>query len=166
MRRPQHRERAYVDSLTGEMFDLVAVPRSSTHVGGSFVMLTQAAVLDVAKRTDLTDGDLRLLLALLGRLNWENWLMLDITELATEIGRGRDKTSKGIKRLVDAGVLHRGPKAGRSWTYRLDPELGWKGHPSARPKAIAEARARWGSAEVPGQPDAQLPGQLSIEDEL
>lgn len=157
MRRPEARERTYIDSQTGEMFDLVAVPRStSNHIGGAFVMLTQAAVLDVAKRTDLTDGDLRLLLALLGRLNWENWLMLDITELATEIGRGRDKTSKGIKRLVDAGVLHRGPKAGRSWTYRLDPELGWKGHPAARPKAIAEARARWGKAE--------LEEQLTIDD--
>jgi len=144
-------ERTYIDSITGQMFDLVAVPRTSTQIGGSFVMLTQTSVLEVAKRTDLTDGDLRLLLALLGRLKWENWLMLDVTALAAEIGRGRDKTSKGIKRLVDAGVLHRGPKAGRSWTYRLDPELGWKGHPSARVKAIHEARGRWGHAEVPGQ---------------
>jgi hypothetical protein len=156
MHRPEARERTYIDSRTGEMFDLVAVPRSSQHIGGAFVMLTQIAVLDVAKRTDLTDGDLRVLLALLGRLNWENWLMLDLTELSSEIGRERANTSRAIRRLVDAGVLHRGPKAGRSWTYRLDPELGWKGHPSARPKAIAEARARWGKAE--------LEGQLTIED--
>ena len=151
MIRPTARERTYIDSLSGEMFDLVAVPRHSHHIGGAFVMLTQAAVLDVAKRTDLTDGDRTVLLALLGRLNWENWLMIDVQELATEIGRTRQKTSPAISRLVDAGVLHRGPKAGRSWTYRLDPELGWKGHPSARPKAIAEARARWGKAELEGQ---------------
>ena len=130
----------YADMRTGIVYDLVAVPRER-HSGGRFAMVMQDALARVA-REDWPDIDYRVLVMLFSRLDWENYLHLDLTELAKEMNRGRVTVSRSISRLVAAGVLHRGPRVGRSWTYRLDPNLGWKGKPDSRRRVQAELDKR------------------------
>lgn len=51
------------------------------------------------------------------------------------------------------GVLLRGPKAGRSSTFRLNPSFGWKGSASNHQKALKERmRASNISGIVPPAP--------------
>jgi hypothetical protein len=43
--------------------------------------------------------------------------------------------SQAIKKLVDKGVLEKGPKLGRSCSYRINLFYAWKGKTSNREKA-------------------------------
>ncbi len=85
------------------------------------------------------------------RMDDRNYIFFDLTTLAVEIKRTCQYTSGAIARLVDHGMIHRGPKVGRSWTYRLDPHLGWRGGDiEGRRKAMKEAETRWfGAVQVP-----------------
>lgn len=84
--------------------------------GGSFL-----SVFDDIANADWPDGDYKVFVKLLGRLDFENYLHLDVKALAEEMGRSREAVSRAIKRFIDRGILHRGPRVGRSYTYRLDP---------------------------------------------
>lgn len=136
-------KRFYVDSETGEAYDLVAVPRSqskSWNRGGFFMgMLT--AFDDIAN-ADWPDGDYKIFIKLLGRLDFENYLHLDVKELADEMGRSRETVSRAVSRFVERGILHRGPRVGRSYTYRLDPSTAWRGKSDARERVEREIRER------------------------
>ncbi|MGK3681339.1 hypothetical protein ACSLOD_27975, partial [Escherichia coli] len=44
--------------------------------------------------------------------------------------------SLGVLALLDVGVIFEGPKVGRSKTYRLNEQFGWKGTVSNHKKAL------------------------------
>jgi DNA-binding GntR family transcriptional regulator len=50
----------------------------------------------------------------------------------------RSDVSKAIAKLEAEGIIVRGPKAGRSATFRLNPSFGWKGSASNHQKALRE----------------------------
>ncbi|MBM7052310.1 helix-turn-helix domain-containing protein [Rothia sp. ZJ1223] len=54
---------------------------------------------------------------------------MNTTEIAEEMHRSRESVSRAISRFVERGVLLRGPRVGRSYTYRLDPSTAWRGKP-------------------------------------
>lgn len=136
-------KRFYVDSETGEAYDLVAVPRSQSKNWnrGGFFMGMLAAFDDIAN-ADWPDGDYKIFIKLLGRLDFENYLHLDVKELAEEMGRSRETVSRAVSRFVKRGILHRGPRVGRSYTYRLDPSTAWRGKSDARERIEREIRER------------------------
>lgn len=158
MVRPQ---RGYADTETGEVFDLIAVPRE--RAAGGFVMAQQAALERLTTAANcLKLGDYQVLMALFARLDWDNFLHLDLSDLAKKLGRDRAGLSRAVARLVAEGVLIRGPKVGRSHTYRLDPNLGWKGTPRGRAALSAQLAERgWGGlveADPTTEADEALPG--------
>jgi DNA-binding IclR family transcriptional regulator len=67
------------------------------------------------------------LLYLLGKLDFENHLVVNQSELAKKLGMRQPHISRSLKRLVALEVLIDGPKAGSLRTYRLNPSFGWKG---------------------------------------
>ncbi|WHS49449.1 hypothetical protein QM007_00055 (plasmid) [Rothia sp. SD9660Na] len=96
---------------------------------------------DIAN-ADWPDGDYKVFIKLLGRLDFENYLHLDVKALAEEMGRDRSGISRSISRFIDRGILHRGPRVGRSYTYRLDPGTAWRGKSDARERIEKEIRDR------------------------
>lgn len=78
---------------------------------------------------DWPEGDYRVLVKLMGRLDWENYLHIDVSELAQEMGRSRETVSRAIKRFIGRGILHRDPCVGRGYTCQLDPGTAWRGKP-------------------------------------
>lgn len=96
---------------------------------------------DIAN-ADWPDGDYKIFIKLLGRLDFENYLHLDVKELADEMGRSRETVSRAVSRFVERGILHRGPRVGRSYTYRLDPSTAWRGKSDARERVEREIRER------------------------
>lgn len=149
--------RTLADPDTGEVFDLVAVPRRAKYNGGPWIMVMQNAADRLADNPDLTDGDVRIFLKLLGRLDWENYLVINVTQLATELGRSRPKVSNAIKRLTDAGALVAGPRSGRLTTYRLSPDVGWKGTHKGRSALQGEMDRRGWSVHSGGTNHAAEP---------
>lgn len=162
--RVQEPGRQYADIETGEVVDFVAVPRREKVSGGDpWLMVIQNAAERIADEA-WPAGDYQVMWKLVGRLDWENFLLLDMSSLAKDMGRTRESVSRAVARLVDRHVLLKGPRIGRSASYRLDPSFGWKGTPKGRSALQGEiSRRGWqvvdGGGDSSGQPDAEtLPG--------
>ncbi len=122
-----------IDMDTGEILDdlLVASPKKH-RLEGDFVMATQDGFLRLAKETDLTGQDYKVLLIYLSNLDFENFLQISQSYIATDLGMHQEHVSRATKKLVDKGILIKGLKVGRHQTYRLNAFYGWKGKADKR----------------------------------
>ena len=120
----------------------------------------QAAIDQLADSPDLTDGDIRVLMKLFAKLDYENFIHLEIKQIAEEMGRSREAVSRSVSRLVQAGVLHRGPRVGRAYTYRMDTGTAFRGKPDARHRVQRELDSR-GWEVVEGDSGAAQDGSVS-----
>ncbi len=99
---------------------------------------------------------------LCSKLDWQNWLFLEVTGLAKELTRSRGETSRSLSRLLQRGVIHRGPKVARSWTYQLDPDFGYKSRPADR--AALKRRLSLVEGGSPTVLPDPVPGQMELPD--
>lgn len=134
-----------VDLDTGEVLPHVLVAVQQKIPNGfreGWIAMAQTA-LEMLATSDLRGDDLRVLLALMARLDFENLIQIEQTEIAEKLGMQKQNVNRSIKRLIALGCLLEGPKIGRSRTYRLNPHFGWKGSGKAHQKALrASERAR------------------------
>lgn len=117
------------DKRTGELLEGVLVYCGVKHnpYGGGWIMNSQEALDLLAEDPDLTKHSLRVLLKMCARLDFENWIQISQTDICKELNINKGNVSKAIKLLVSKGILLQGPKLGRSFAYRLNPNYGWKG---------------------------------------
>lgn len=144
-----------VDARTGQEIEhgalvLVAKRMPTAFDVGRFLLMSQNALLAIAK-ADLGAEAYRVFFLLCARLDFENFIAVSQTEIAKELGMKRPNVSRAVRRLVDAGVLIKGPRVGRNLTYRLNPSVGWKGRGSNHRRALDEAAKSWGKADVLGE---------------
>ena len=122
------RLQGYVDKYTGEEhgFPVIVGRKRNPYIKG-WVMNSQQAMLSLAKDKDIKGETHRVLWFIGGILDFENWVSISITEIAKELGLKQPSASRAIKVLEKKGIIIRGPKLGRSFAFRLNPEFGWKG---------------------------------------
>ncbi|WP_206818602.1 helix-turn-helix domain-containing protein, partial [Chroococcus sp. FPU101] len=70
---------------------------------------------------------LRVFIKVCAKLDFQNWIQISQTDLAKELNIDKYRISKAFKLLTEKGIVLSGPKAGRSFAYRLNPDYGWKG---------------------------------------
>ena len=144
-----------VDADTGEILEGAVLgmfyPKRQNGFGRGWVAMSQGAMLELAK-ADLGDEARRVLFAVLGQLDFENYILLNQAELGELIGIQRANVSRAIAKLESLGVLIRGPKAGRSSTFRLNPSFGWKGSASNHQKALRDRMKAAGMSVVKSEP--------------
>ena len=123
------REVSQYDNQTGELLEGVLVYCGIKHnpYSGGWIMNSQDALNILAEDKDLTKHSLRVFLKMCAKLDFENWIQISQTDICNELDINKGNVSKAIKLLVSKGVLLQGPKAGRSFAYRLNPNYGWKG---------------------------------------
>lgn len=141
------------DPDTGELWDLQAVPRRAKYNGGPWLMVMQQMSQEVAYSQELKPVDYQILWVLVGILKWDNHLMLNVSQLARDLGKSRPTVSNSIRRLIDAGLLVRGPRNGSVVTYRLSPDLGWKGSHKGRSALQNEMDRRGWAVHDGGSPE-------------
>jgi transcription initiation factor IIE alpha subunit len=90
-------------------------------------MAFQEAFEALATDKDLTLEHLRVLNFLFSRIDFENFIQLQQSEISEILSMDKAKVSKAISKLVDKKIIIRGPKIGRSSSFRLNPNYGWKG---------------------------------------
>lgn len=140
---------------TGEIMEGAVLgmffPKRQNGFGTGWVAMAQNAMMELA-RSDLGAQDWRVFAAVVAKLDFENFLLLTIADLAKEIGMQRSHASDSIAKLERLGVLIRGPKAGRSSTFRLNPSFGWKGSASNHQKALRDRMKAAGMSVVKAEP--------------
>jgi DNA-binding transcriptional ArsR family regulator len=61
------------------------------------------------------------------RLNFRNLIQVQQSEIATALKMPKQNVNRAIKKLEELGIIIRGPKVGKSSSWRLNPNAGWKG---------------------------------------
>ena len=117
------------DYDTGEKLDGVIVYCGVKHnpYSKGWIMNSQEALELLAKDEDFSKESLRILMFLMARLDFENWIQIAQKEIAETLNIKKTNVSRGISLLERKGVIFRGPKIGRSYAFRLNPDFGWKG---------------------------------------
>lgn len=96
--------------------------------------MNQAALLTIAN--ELNHDQMRVLMALLADLDYENYIQVAQMDIAEALNMQKTNVSRAVKNLLEVGIVIEGPKIGRSKTYRLNPQFGWKGTVTNHKKAL------------------------------
>lgn len=137
-----------VDRDTGEVFH-VPIFTKSTYKGGHFFMAMQEGFVHLAK-LGLRGKEMQVLMLVMGKLDFENWIRISQSDIAKELELDRSVISRSIKKLVEEGILHKGPKVGTSFTYRLDPGFGVKGRAKNQKRIKEEIAKERGLSVIQG----------------
>ena len=70
---------------------------------------------------------MKVMWAMLARLDYENLIQVNQAEVSEQVGMNRHNVNRSIKKLIELGVILEGVKIGISRSYRLNPNFGWKG---------------------------------------
>jgi predicted transcriptional regulator len=150
MRRRRIRQ---IDSETGEVLEgyvAYLFPKRQNGFRGRWFAVGQDNALDMIMQSKRL-GDTRVLAALLKELDYENLIIANQADIARKLEMQPSNVSSAIKRLVEAGVILKGPKHGTSCSYKLNPEFGWKGSAKNHVKALDEQRnKRMKAAKITG----------------
>ena len=116
-----------IDTSTGEIVPAITWIRRAWK-GETFVMVFQDAFIEIAKDKTLTGETKSVLMYLLGKLDFENFILMTQAEIAKELDLKKQNVSRAIRTLVERGIILEGPKVSRSRGYRINHDLGWKGN--------------------------------------
>ncbi len=125
-----------IDESTGEViggFVAVIRPKQKSSFERHFTM-NQAALEIIA--TELSHEQTRVLMILLSELDYENYIQVAQVDIAEKLKMQKTNVSRAMKNLMQMDVILEGPRIGRSKTYRLNPQFGWKGTVSNHKKAL------------------------------
>lgn len=125
-----------IDESTGEEiggFVAVVRPKQKSSFERHFTM-NQRALVTLAN--ELTHEQIRVLLILLSELDYENYIQVAQVDISNAINMQKTHVSRAIKNLLQKEIILEGPKIGRSKTYRLNPNYGWKGTISNHDRAL------------------------------
>ena len=125
----KRRKIASVDQNTGEILKGIVVYCGVKHnpYAKGWIMNSQEALELLATDEDLTKEAFRVLMFLMARLDFENWIQVSQKEIAEKLNMHKQNISRAIKLLQSKEILIRGPKIGKSYAFRLNPDFGWKG---------------------------------------
>lgn len=116
-----------VDPGTGEILSLtMPYKQIKSNLGGGWMAIYQDA-MDYLANEKLNYEEYRVLMKLFAKLDFENYIRITQTKIASELGMQRTNVTRAIKGLLDRDILRKGPKVGGSNTYRLNPMIGHKG---------------------------------------
>jgi len=87
----------------------------------------QEAFDALARDKDLAGQPTRVLLALLAKLDFENWVAVSQVEIAERLGMRRERVSEAFRVLREKGVIEAVVRPGGIRTYRLNNGYAWRG---------------------------------------
>ncbi|HDR2728625.1 TPA: hypothetical protein QCJ53_004557 [Enterobacter roggenkampii] len=125
-----------VNSDTGEVLDgvLVWMPKKRVSPFERHFTMNQDALKILANK--LNYEQFRVLMMLMADLDYENYIQITQQDIANSLDMQKSNVSRAVKGLLDLQIVLEGPKVGRSKTYRLNEQFGWKGSVSNHKKAL------------------------------
>jgi len=110
----------------GEIEQWAMVPLRRKQIAGGFFMAIQEGFTWISQ-LNLKGQEMKVLFYIFGKLDFENYINLSQKDVAEALNIRKEHVSRAFKTLEEYGIIHKGPKVGLSWTYRLDPNFGYKG---------------------------------------
>ena len=117
------------DQRTGEKLDgiIVYCGVKQNPYNKGWIMNSQEALELLATDKEIKGETYRVLFFICARLDFENWIQITQKEIAERLEMKKQNVSKAISLLETKGIIFRGPRIGKSYAFRLNPDFGWKG---------------------------------------
>lgn len=113
--------KALIDLDTGELSQLQTKPKKR-----DFVMSVQDAVLALAGNKSFSGSEYKVLLTLIGLMEYGGHIVATHNKLASITGLSKVSVSSAMAKLVESGLVEKGDYNGVR-CYRVNPELAQKG---------------------------------------
>lgn len=120
----------------------------------NFVKLYLAAA-DWFANIDLTGQQYRVLFKLFSRLDYDNYIRISQKEIADELGIRFQHVSNTIRYFIERGIITEGGRIGRNKTYRLNPNIGFKGNKDSNVVSILRAATKQTKSKKKVKPPTQ-----------
>lgn len=138
-----------IDRQTKEVIgDFVAVHmrRPSNGFGKEWVAVGKEGAVEVARRgREIGFEGLVVLWWLLGHCDYDNLIEVNQAEIARDLGMRGPNVARALARLVGSDLVAAGPRIGMHRSYRLNPEMAWRGKAVGHHAAL---RARMKAANI------------------
>ena len=112
--------------LSEEKYIFLAVP-TREKIKEDWLMTFQDALEVIAKDRELRGEPRAVLDYLMSKLSFDNYIAVEQSVIASELVIHKANVSRSIKMLTEKGIIEKGPRLGKSWSYKLNPYYGWKG---------------------------------------
>lgn len=93
----------------------------------NWFMIFQDALGDIAKDREMTGVIFRVWFCMMSKLGFENYILVQQSDIAKELGLHRQAVHRAMKVIIDKKLIIEGPKAGSMHSYRLNSSVGWRG---------------------------------------
>ncbi len=147
---PSKRIVGHIDS-NGEIFEGAALalifPKRRNGFGEGWIAMAQPALMALATNGFGKEA-YQVIFGVIALLDFENWIQLNQSELAEKLKMKRQNLNRALSRLEKEKILFRGPRVGRSTTFRLNPNYGWKGSAKKHNEALKEKMDRLGFSVI------------------
>ena len=102
---------------------IVAREVTSTKLHSDYVRAFQEGLLEIICDKDLTGDDIRVFLAIMSHMEFDNKFTMPLGHLAEAIGIKRQNVSKSVKKLLEKQYLNRDGNQGQVNHYMIDPRI-------------------------------------------
>ena len=119
-------------------------------------------MLGLAVDKDLSGNDLRVFLAILANLGFENILNISQQELSNQLEIHRPAIAKSLKKLISKGYLEIIDTVGRQNIYMFNPNVAFK----SRAKNLKELKHAWDKETIPNTQRFPIDVDLDLEPDL
>ena len=107
-----NRHMQQIDHQTGEVvegFVAYVVPKRKNGFQKGWMAMAQEAMMMLAQ-SNLTGNDMKVMWAMLARLDYENLIQVNQAEVSEQVGMNRHNVNRSIKKLIELGVILEGVK--------------------------------------------------------
>jgi hypothetical protein len=148
-----------VDADTGELLHGTMVWfADKPQARGNFVKTYQDGLVQLAALR-LTGETYSVMLYLMGRLSYDNWINVTQADIGKKLGIAQPNVARAMKVLLEKSVILEGPRKGRCHTYRLNCAVGYKGDEGRQTKGGFKVLDGGKANQKPAPENAGPPGE-------
>ena len=136
--------------------------KSNTYLKDDYARYFSNEMLGLAVDKDFSGNDLRVFLAILANLGFENVLSISQQELSSQLGIHRSDVAKSIKKLISKKYLEIIDTVGRQNIYMFNPSVAFK----SRAKNLKELKHAWDKETIPNIQKHPIDIDLDLEPDL
>ena len=141
-------------------------PKPVKHLKNAHARCFLDEALALAMDKDFSGNDLRVLLAIIGNLGYDNILNISQQELGEQLNIDRAAVTRAVKKLISKGYLQVVDTAGRQNIYQLNPHVVFR----SRAKNYKDLCRAWDKETLPNTQkspvDLDLDLDIDLEDKL
>ncbi len=137
-------------------------PKPAKYLKSDYFRGFSEEVIALSKDKDLSGNDLRVFLAIIGNLGYDNIVNISQNELGSQSDIHQQHISKSLKKLISKGYLQIVEKIGRRNIYMVNPNVVFK----SRAKNLKDLKHAWDKAVLPNTQKSPIDIDLDLEPDL